>query len=160
MSDDHSPGDRRQPYSDRDGPEGRHAETHDVRREELTNPVGPQSDDTSFAEQLAPIETRPSGGHVAESAPAVEDKDLHERLPELTSDELSRLQVLERGTRLEQGGTYVDLNRLNEGPFKALGGHEATQNDRYVAKRDTDYELWNRLVGDDGDPEIERPSEG
>jgi hypothetical protein len=97
---------------------------------------------------------------VAASAPAVEDKDLHERLPELTSDELSRLQVLEPGTRLEQGGTYVDLNRLNEGPFKAIGGHEATQNDRYVAKRDTDYELWNRLVGDDGDPEIERPSEG
>jgi hypothetical protein len=160
MSDDHSPGDRRQPYSDRGGPEGRHAETHDVRREELTNPVGPQSDDTSLAAQLAPIETRPSGGHVAESAPAVEDKDLHERLPELTSDELSRLQVLEPGTRLEQGGTYVDLNRLNEGPFKALGGHEATQNDRYVAKRDTDYELWNRLVGDDGDPDIERPSEG
>jgi hypothetical protein len=97
---------------------------------------------------------------VAESAPAVEDKDLHERLPELTSDELSRLQVLEPGARLEQGGTYVDLNRLSEGPFKALGGHEATQNDRYVAKRDTDYELWNRLVGADGDPEIERPSEG
>src|SRR4051812_2035990 len=41
MSDDHSPGDRRQPYSDRGGPEGRHAETHDVRREELTNPRGP-----------------------------------------------------------------------------------------------------------------------
>jgi hypothetical protein len=97
---------------------------------------------------------------VAESAPAVEDKDLHERLPELTSDELSRLQVLEPGTRLEQGGTYVDLNRLSEGPFKALGGHEAKQNDRYVAKRDTDYELWNRLVGDNGDPDIERPSEG
>lgn len=160
MSDDHSPGDRRQPYSDRGGPEGRHAETHDIRREELTNPVGPQPDDTSFAEQLAPIETRRSGGHVAESAPAVEDKDLHERLPELTSDELSRLQVLEPGTRLEQGGTYVDLNRLSEGPFKALGGREATQNDRYVSKRETDYELLNRLVGDDGDPEIERPSNG
>jgi hypothetical protein len=160
MSDDHSPGDRRQPYSNRGGPEGRHAETHDVQREELTNPVGPQSDATSFAEQLAPIETRHSGGHVAESAPAVEDKDLHERLPELTSDELSRLQVLEPGTRLEQGGTYVDLNRLSEGPFKALGGHEAKQNDRYVAKRDTDCELWNRLVGDNGDPDIERPSEG
>ena len=160
MSDDHSPGDRRQPYSDRGGPEERHAATHDVRREELTNPVGPQSVDTSFAEQLAPIETRTGGGHVAESAPAVDDKVLHERLPELTSEELSRLQVLEPGTRLEQGGTYVDLNRLSEGPFKALGGHEATQNERYVAKRDTDYELWNRLVGDDSDPEIERPSEG
>ena len=157
MADDHSPGDRRQPYSDRGGPEGRHAETHDVRREELTNPVGPQTDDPSFAEQLAPSETSPRGGHVAESAPAADDKVLHIRLPELSSDELSRLQVLEAGTRLEQGGTYVDLNRLAEGPFKALGGHEASEENRYIAKRDTDYELWNRLVGEDADPEIERP---
>jgi hypothetical protein len=157
MSDDHSPGDRRQPYSDRGGPEGRHAETHDVRRAELTNPVGPQTDDPSFAKQLAPRDTSPTGGHIAESASAVDDKALHRRLPELTSEELSRLQVLESGTRLEQGATYVDLNRLAEGPFKALGGHEATENDRYIAKRDTDYELWNRLVDEDGDPEIERP---
>ena len=157
MSDDHSSGDRRQPYADRGGPEGRHAETHDVRREELTNPVGPQAEDPSFAEQLAPVETQPGGGHVAESAPAVGDKVLHNRLPELTSDELSRLQVLEPGTRLEQGGTYVDLSRLAEGPFKALGGHEASESNRFVAKRDTDYELWNRLVGEDSDPEIERP---
>ena len=160
MSDDYSPGDRRQPYSNRGGPEGRHAETHDVRREALTNPVGPQAEDPSFAEQLAPVETQPGGGHAAESAPAVEDKDLHHQLPELTNDELSQLQVLELGTRLEQGGTYVDLNRLAEGPFKAIGGHEATERNRYVAKRDTDYELWNRLVGEDGDPEIERPTEG
>ena len=97
---------------------------------------------------------------MAESAPAADDKVLHNRLPELTSDELSRLQVLEPGTRLEQGGMYLDLNRLAEGPFKALGGHEATQRDRYVAKRDTDYELWNRLVGEDDQPEIERPNEG
>jgi hypothetical protein len=88
--------------------------------------------------------------------PAVDDKALYARLPDVTSDELSRLQVLEPGTRLEQGGTYVDLNRLAEGSFKALGGHEATKGDRYIAKRDTDYELWNRLVCDDRDPEIER----
>jgi len=157
MSDDYSPGDRRQPYSDRGGPEGRHSETHDVRREELTNPVGPQTEDPSFAEQLAPVETGPGGGHAAESMPAADDKTLHNRLPELTGDELARLQVLESGTRLEQGGTYVDLNRLDNGPFKAMGGHEAGEGDRYVAKRDTDYELWNRLVGDDGEPEIERP---
>ncbi len=159
MSDDHRPGDRRQPYSDRGGPEGRHAESHDIRREELTNPVGPQSEDPSFGEQLAPVETRPGGGHEAESASAASDKVLHNRLPALTTDELSRLQVLDPGTRLEQGGTYVDLNRLGDGPFKALGGHEATEGNRYVAKRDTDYELWNRLVGEDRDPEIERPDE-
>ena len=160
MSDDHSPGDRRQPYSDRGGPEGRHAETHDVRREELTNPVGPQTEDPSFDEQLAPVATRPGGGHLAESVPASADKVLHNRLSELTGDELSRLQVLEPGTRLEQGATYVDLNRLSDGPFKAIGGHAATEDNRYVAKRDTDYELWNRLVGQDSNPEIERPDEG
>lgn len=157
MSDDHSPGDGRQPYSDRGGPEARHAETHDVRREELTNPKGPQPEDPSFAEQLAPVEAGPGGGHAAESAPAAADKSLHNRLPELTNDELARLSVLEPGTRLEQGGAYVDLNRLDDGSFKALAGHEATKSDRYIAKRDTDYELWNRLVGDDRDPEIERP---
>jgi len=157
MSDDHSPGDRRQPYSDRGGPEGRHAETHDVRREELTNPVGPQTEDPSFAEQLAPSETSPTGGHVADSVPAADDKVLYNRLPELTSGELSRLQILKPGTRLEQGGTYIDLNHFGQGPFKALGGHEATEDNRYVAKRDTDYELWNRLVGEDSDPEVERP---
>ena len=157
MSDDHSPGDRRQPYSDQGGPEARHAETHDVRREALTNPVGPQTDDPSFAQQLAPSEPSPTGGHTAESAPAADDKILHRRLHDLTSDELSRLQVLEPGTRLEQGGTYVDLNRLAEGPFKALGGHEANEDTRYIAKRDTDYDLWNRLVGQDAEPEVERP---
>ena len=63
-------------------------------------------------------------------------------------------------TRLEQGGTYVDLNRLDNGPFKALGGHEASQRDRYVAKRDTDYELWEPFVGVDDQAEVERPKEG
>ena len=94
---------------------------------------------------------------MAESAPAADDKCSTTGSLSSPSDELSRLQVLEPGTRLEQGGMYVDLNRLGEGPFKALGGHEATEADRYVAKRDTDYELWNRLVGEDRDPEIERP---
>ena len=45
----------------------------------LTNPVGPQTEDPSFAEQLAPIETRPGGGHVTESVPAIDDKVLHNR---------------------------------------------------------------------------------
>lgn len=159
MSDDHSPGDRRHPYSDRGGPEARHAETHDVRREELTNPKGPPPEDPSFAEQLAPIEMGP-GGHTEESAPAAADKELHNRLSAFSGDELARLSVLEPGARLEQGGAYVDLNHLDDGPFKAIGGHEATPANRYVAKRDTDYELWNRLVGDDSEPEIERPDGG
>jgi len=158
MSDDHSPGDGRQPYADRGGSAGKHAETHDVRREQLTNPTGPEPVDESFAAQIAPdTSTAEPGGHAEESVAAVDDKDLHERLPQLDAAELARLSVLETGVALDQGGTYVDLNHLGNGPFKAIGGQEAGSNHRYVAKRDTDYELWNRLVGRDTEPAIARP---
>jgi hypothetical protein len=159
VSDDHSPGDARRPYSDVGGTEARHAQTHDVRREQLTNPKGPEPGDTSFDEQLAPEGSPTRGGHSAESEPAVEDKSLHDWLPALSDDELARLSVLDAGTRLEQGGVYLDLNRLSRGPFKALAGHVAGHGDRFVAKRDTDYELWNRLAGQDAEPRIERPDE-
>ncbi len=159
MSDDHSPGDARKPYSDRGGPQARHAETHDVRREELTNPKGSTPEDPSFAEQLAPETPGVQGGHADESSPAVDDRQLQARLPDLTADELGRLSVLEPGTRLEQGGTYVDLADPARMPFKALAGHDTGPHHRYVAKRDTDYELWNRLVGQTREPIIDRPDE-
>jgi hypothetical protein len=158
MSDDHSPGDARQPYADRGGPAGRHAETHDVRREALTNPTGPAAVDESFAAQLAPdASTAEPGGHTDESMPAVDDKRLRGRLPELDNAELSRLTVLQAGTSLEQGGTYLDLDDLGRGPFKAIGGQSVERGSRVIAKRDTDYELWNRLAGD-REPEVERPA--
>lgn len=159
MSDDHSPGDGRQPYSDRGGPAARHAETHDVRREALTNPTGSAPVDESFAEQLAPdTSAGEPGGHAAESTSAVADKTLHGRLPTLTADQLARLSVLDPGARLDQGGAYLDLDDLARGPFKAIGGQEVGPRDRYVAKRDTDYELWNELVPQDQEPDIERPA--
>jgi hypothetical protein len=61
--------------------------------------------------------------------------------------------------RLHQGGTYVDLNDGRRQPFTALGGQEAGPEHRYVAKRDTDHELWNRLVGQGREVEVERPAE-
>lgn len=160
MSDDHSPGDRRRPYADRGGPAGRHAETHDVQREALTNPTGPPPIDESFAEQLAPdTSAGEPGGHAAESMPAADDKALHGRLSMLDADELARLSVLESGARLDQGGTYFDLNDPERGPFKAIGGQEAGPTERYVAKRDTDHELWNRLVGQGREAEVMRPAD-
>jgi hypothetical protein len=146
--------------SDDHSPKARHAEAHDARREELTNLVGPQREDPTFAVEPTPVETTPRGGHARESTPAAADKTLHDLLSSFSSDELARLPVLEPGTRLEQGGVYLDLNRLDDGPFQALGGHEATRANRLVAKRDTDYELWNRLAGQDAEPEIERPGDG
>src|SRR5207247_10952011 len=99
--------------------------------------------------------------HAEESVPAVEDKTLHERLPQLTDDELARLPIVKAGTQLEQGGVYLDLNHPERGPFKALGGQQAGSGDRYSAKRDIHYDLWNRLVEQDRgvatEPRIEHP---
>ena len=158
---DPSPGDARKPFSDQGGPEGRHAQTHDVRREELTNPKGPDAPVDEFAADLAPVLGDPSSrlaGHVDESAPAAADKDLRVQLNDLEPPELARLSVLEPGTRLLQGSTYVDLNDESRTPFTALGGQEAGPENRYVSKHDTDYELWNRLVGQGQAAEIERPA--
>ncbi len=153
---DQSPGDARKPFSDIGGPEGRHAQTHDVVREEATRPKGaPEEDD--FAADLAPSAPPAVHGHADDSDTAIEDKALKEKLTTLDSDELARLSVLHSGTRLEQGGTYADLNDLASGPFKAIGSQEAGPGNRYVAKRETDYELWNRLVGQGREAEIERP---
>lgn len=159
MSDDHSPGDRRKPYADRGGPEARHAETHDVRREQLTNPKGPEPVDESFIEETMPDSSvaRP-GGHTDESVPAEDDKAIQRKLVDkLSGEELNRLAVLAEGTALDQGAVYLDLNDMGRGPFKALGGTTVGRNDRIIAKRDVDYELWNRLVGQDETVEVERP---
>ena len=108
------------------------------------------SPEVELADQDAP------GGHAAESTPAAADKKLHGALS-LDAHGLARLSVLREGTQLDQGGTYVDLDDLERGPFTAIGGHEATRGSRIVAKRDTDYELWNQLVGQGREPEVERP---
>ena len=86
------------------------------------------------------------------------DKDLTERLSQLNDDELGRLAVIDPGTPLPQGSIFLDLNDLNAGPFKAIGGQETGKGQRMIAKSETDYELWNRLAGRDDDPTIERPA--
>lgn len=86
-----------------------------------------------------------------------QDKELTERFPDLTDDELGRLAIIEPGTPLPQGSVFLDLNNLEAGPFKAIGGQEAEQGQRLIAKSETDYELWNRLAGQDAEPTLERP---
>jgi hypothetical protein len=156
MSDDHSPGDRRKPYSDQGGPEARHAQTHNVAREQATNPRGPEPVDETFAEDLAPETPDTIRQAHLEGEAGSEDKTVVEKLPELDQDELSRLSVLGPGTPLEQGSVYLDLQNRARGPFKAIGGQETGTSEKIIAKSMTDYELWNRLTGGD-DPEIERP---
>jgi len=130
---DDSPGDARKPFSDVGGPAGKHAQSHDVRAEALTNPEGIEHPEAEFAGDLAP-ETptaAPRGhSHADESRFAIDDKALHERLPNLTDDELARLPVVRAGTALDQGGVYLDLNDPRRQPFKAIGGERAEKRNR------------------------------
>lgn len=96
-------------------------------------------------------------GHADDSHNATDEKALHTLL-DLDSDDLARIAVLDPGTTLEQGGVYVDLKDPDRTPFRALGGHEATAQNRFVSKRETDHEMWNRLVGQGREVEVERPA--
>jgi hypothetical protein len=156
-TDDHSAGDARQPYSEQGGPEGRHAQTHDVRREEATRSKPKRHEPDDFADDLVSEQSR--RGHGDESIPASDDKQLQTEMPNLDADDLKRLSIITAGTRLDQGSVYVDLNDLGRGPFKAIGDQEASDDTRYVAKRDTDYEMWGRLVSRGRSALVERPGE-
>ena len=78
---------------------------------------------------------------------AAGDPETRRQFPGMTKDEIDRIPVLQPGARLEQGSVYLDLADLEAGPFVALGSESVTDDDRLVAKRDTDYETWNRLAG-------------
>lgn len=157
MSDDHSPGDARKRYSDIGGPEARHAQTHDVAREHATNPKGPEPVDESFDEQLAKQTPEQVRQQHLDADAGDTDKRVGKLLPNLTDDQLARLSILDPGTPLEQGAVYLNLNDLGSGPFKAIGGQDVGSQDRIIAKKMTDYELWNEIAGRDDEADIIRP---
>ncbi len=75
----------------------------------------------------------------------------------LSSDEAGRLSSSGRRYLPEPGRHVREPGRPGQ---RSLQGHRqpgAGADNRYVSKRDTDYELWNRLVGQGREPEIERP---
>jgi hypothetical protein len=132
--------------------------------EEFQRTAGPaHTDHGSAAERTRVLAAAANTPHTHgdEATVAADDKELRNQLPELSADELKRLAVLEPRATLEQGAIYVDLNDGTRRPFKALGGETAGTGQRLVSKRETDYELWNRLVRSDRDsetePAIDRP---
>lgn len=89
-----------------------------------------------------------AGPQMASPTPtAYEVKAAHRQLSNFSDEELKRIRILPAGTRLEQGATYVDLKNPAQGEFTARGDMEAGPDAWYVAKSDTDYLLWNRLLG-------------
>ena len=74
-------------------------------------------------------------------------KDAHRLLEGITDDGLKQIPVLTEGTRLEQGGTYIDLRDPHRREFTATGDMVAGRDNWYVPKDSVDYQLWNRLIG-------------
>lgn len=85
------------------------------------------------------------------------DKKVGRLLPDLTDDQLSRLSILDPGTPLEQGAVYLNLDDRERGPFKAIGGQTVGPTERIIAKKMTDYQLWNEIAGRDDEADIVRP---
>ena len=97
---------------------------------------------------LAGQNVGPSSAEDEKGARTAHDvKELHRRLRGFTDDQLKQIPVLARGTRLEQGATYVDLNDPDAREFTATGEMEAGRDNWYVPKSEVDYQLWNRLIG-------------
>jgi hypothetical protein len=146
------------------------SERHDADGQPLSGVVtdtlertgGPRRRDRQSAEEILPDEVvvaHASRSHQDAGTPARDVNDLRSRLSE---DELDRLAIIKPETVLKQGSVYVDRDTLARGPFKALGGDRAEPAQRLIAKRETDFELWNRLVPSDRqtetEPAIDRPS--
>lgn len=72
-------------------------------------------------------------------------KNMYTTLADLRDDELKSIEILPEGTRLEQGASYIDLRHLEQGEFKARASMVAGPENAYVAKKEVDYVLWNRL---------------
>ena len=87
----------------------------------------------------------PSDEHNAPTAH--ETPELRRVLTGFTKDELKRIVVLPEGSRLEQGGTYIDLSTPDRQEFTATGDITAGRHNWFVPKSEVDYGIWNRLIG-------------
>jgi hypothetical protein len=88
-----------------------------------------------------------------------DEKQSHARFPQLTAADLKRIPLMPEDVRLEQGATYINVAEPVLQEFTARANMTAGPDDRYVPKKDTDYLLWNRLIGvnnparlDEGNP--------
>jgi hypothetical protein len=143
---DPTPGDARRRFAAVGGPEARHAQTHNVRRELSTNPVGPDLEqrrrDAIAQQGLTPAEK-------SATTAAIDDKHLVRLLADLSAEDLRQISVIMPGSPLRQGAAYIDLADPSRREFRAMGSAHAETEQRLVAKDDVDHELWHRLTAPD-----------
>src|SRR5215207_3883706 len=92
---------------------------YDRQQTEMKHPgdwAGDLSPDRLSGQNIG-AETRHRG--VAGSRTARDVKAAHAALRDLADDELEQIPILAEGTRLEQGATYIDINRTPAAEFTA-----------------------------------------
>ena len=85
------------------------------------------------------------GQKPGERVALIDIKEAHSVCQALDNDELRRVPVLREDTQLEQGATYKDLAHPGA-PFVATADMTARKGQWIVARKEVDYELWNRLA--------------
>jgi hypothetical protein len=117
------------------------AEAHD---EDELNAAALKADNHTGQEGMMPTDHTLIEGN--------EIKEVYALLPEWHKDELRRLFVVPRGTRLTQGHVFCDLRFLERGEVVAHG-EEEVNDELLVPKSAVDYEIWNKLVKKPGQGE-------
>lgn len=80
---------------------------------------------------------------------AADIPELRDQMTDYSDADLRRLPVLQPGTRLEQGATYLSLADPARQEFTGMANQSADETDYLVPKSQVGYGLWNRLIGVD-----------
>lgn len=117
--------------------EERKEERAEAQADQTLNDAVLEADNHTGQQGMLPTDTEPVSGE--------DIKELREMLPDFHKDELRRVSVVPRGTRLKQGAAFCDL-RFRESGELVAHGEEEIHDELLVAKSDVDYEIWNKLL--------------
>ena len=102
--------------------------------------------------------THAVAGEPAPTRQAFDMKELHTTLADFSAGELKQIRVLCAGSQLEAGSKYLKLSEHYRQEIQARGDEEVGPNDLYIPKRDTPFELWNRLLGIENPDRTKQPA--
>jgi hypothetical protein len=87
-----------------------------------------------------------SSGSGCHASTAADIKVLTEKLTDFMGKELAEIPIVSVGTKLKQGGVYLDLRSPAPVPFTATAETVAQELNYFTPKAEVPYEIWNRLV--------------
>jgi hypothetical protein len=88
-----------------------------------------------------------SEAHERGTRTAYDVKAVHRALEGFTDDELKQIPIIDSGTRLRQGATYLDLERREA--ITATGEMTASPAQKLVPKEGVHFDTWNKLTSEE-----------